>query len=107
MSSQPAKPTRVEVLIGPYGNKFEARSEPRKDGGVLCLQCVRYVRPDGEHYGYRFMWWSPDRGYHPDRGQARLPSLEEARKLMAVADQEGWGGYVSTEVSGWKFARAG
>jgi hypothetical protein len=63
-------------------------------GWTLCLQWVKYVyedeRPSQE--GYRFIWRKPGgQKLQAARGQARIPSLAIARRLMAKAEKEGWG----------------
>ena len=67
---------------------------PPKQGETweLCFQRCRYMYSDG-HWddGYRFIWRRPDGSLQGARGQARLPSLEEARLLMAAAEDAGWG----------------
>lgn len=62
------------------------------DGWRLCFHWARYMHEDGliEH-GYRFMWRRPDNSLQPARGQARIPSLEQARELMRMAEDQGWG----------------
>jgi hypothetical protein len=58
------------------------------------LQWCRYLYDDGTmEHGYRFIWVDPDGRLRPQRGQARLPSLELATDLMKRAKAEGWGDY--------------
>ncbi len=60
----------------------------------LCFQWCRYIYDDGSmEQGYRFIWRRPDGSLQAARGQARLPSIEEAKNLMEAAIKEGWGGY--------------
>ncbi len=60
----------------------------------VSLQWCRYLYDDGTmEHGYRFIWTSPEGRLQPARGQARLPSLELARKLMEAAKAQGWGDY--------------
>lgn len=60
---------------------------------ALSLQWCLYVYEDGtSENGYRFIWRRPDGSLQPARGQARIPSIETAEKLFAIAKQEGWGG---------------
>lgn len=62
----------------------------------LSLQWCLYVYDDGTNqHGYRFIWRRPDGSLQPARGQARIPSLVDAEKLMAEARSEGWGDYSS------------
>jgi hypothetical protein len=76
---------RVQVL--------EEVTLPKERGWVLCLQWCRYVYDNGElEQGYRFIWRYPETGnLQGARGQARIPSLADARRLMAAAESEGWG----------------
>jgi hypothetical protein len=66
-----------------------------KDGGwKLCFQRCRYMYSNGESEdGYRFIWRRPDGSLQGARGQARIPSLKDARLLMAEAEKAGWGHY--------------
>jgi len=58
----------------------------------LCLQWCRYVYDDGSaQRGYRFIWRRPNGNLQAGRGQARIPSIEQAVRLMEVAKQDGWG----------------
>ncbi len=60
----------------------------------LALQWCRYFYDDGNmEHGYRYIWVTPEGKLQPARGQARLPSLAVARKLMAKAKEAGWGDY--------------
>jgi hypothetical protein len=59
---------------------------------MLCFQWCRYIYGDGNmEQGYRFIWRRPDGTLQAARGQARIPSIEAARKLMNKAVDEGWG----------------
>ena len=79
---------RVQVL-NEVGEDF---GDP--DGWTLWLQWCLYVYDDGESQnGYRFIWRRPDGSLQAARGQARIPSLDVARKLMTKANEEGWGHY--------------
>jgi hypothetical protein len=68
-----------------------------RSGGLgqwqLCLHWCRYRHDEGQvEYGYRFVWRRPgDGSIQAARGQARLPSLDDARSLMEAAVQAGWG----------------
>ena len=58
----------------------------------LCFQWCRYVPDDGDtEYGYRFIWRTPTGNYEATRGQALLPSIDEAKRLMDHAEAQGWG----------------
>jgi hypothetical protein len=64
----------------------------QEDDWRLCLQWCRYIYDDGTmQEGYRFIWRRPEGGLQAARGQARIPSLKVARKLMDKAVDEGWG----------------
>lgn len=68
----------------------EARSRPAGEW-QLCFQWCRYDLDDGIRYGYRFIWRTPEGNLQATRGQARIPSLEDAKFLMDKAGEEGWG----------------
>jgi hypothetical protein len=65
----------------------------------LCFQRVRYVMgseaiADGHSAlvdGYRFIWRRPNGSLQAAMGQACIPSLAAARRLMNEAEQRGWG----------------
>lgn len=58
----------------------------------LCFQWARYVYDDGQVlHGYRFIWRRDDNSLQAARGQARIPSLEDAETLFRIARAEGWG----------------
>lgn len=60
----------------------------------LCFQRSRYMYNDGSvQDGFRFIWRRPDGSLQAARGQARIPSLKDARLLMAEAEKAGWGHY--------------
>jgi hypothetical protein len=60
----------------------------------LCFQRCRYMYDDGSiQDGFRFIWRRPDGSLQAARGQARIPSLKDARLLMAEAEKAGWGHY--------------
>ncbi len=68
-------------------------TDGQKGEWVLCFQWCRYIYDDGSmQYGYRFIWRRPEGSLQAARGQARLPSIEAAKKLMEMADKGGWGG---------------
>lgn len=75
---------RVQVLR-------EVTMDPPGDW-QLHLQWARYVYDDGRiEHGYRFIYRREDGSLQGARGQARIPSLDVARKLMDMANTEGWG----------------
>lgn len=83
-------PTRVTAV-------HEA-SIQKESGWKLCLQWCVYQYGDGtSHKGYRFIWRRPNGKLQPARGQARLPSLNEAQKLTEIAQKEGWGRHVGED----------
>jgi len=59
----------------------------------LCLQWCRYCYEDNTfEHGYRFVWRHAGSGHiKPSRGQARIPSLNQAHELIRHAESEGWG----------------
>lgn len=61
----------------------------------LCFQFCRYIYDDGNmQEGYRFIWRRPeDRSLQAARGQARIPSIATAQKLMQEAIKYNWGNY--------------
>lgn len=62
------------------------------NGWTLCLQKCRYIHGNGdEEKGYRFIWKDPNGRLQAHRGQARIPSLAIAQKLMEEAIKAGWG----------------
>lgn len=62
------------------------------DDWRLCFQWCRYIYGNGDmEQGYRFIWRRPDGSLQAARGQARIPSLAAARRLMDQAVSEGWG----------------
>lgn len=76
---------RVQVI-------HEAAPDKTDGQWSLVFQWCLYVYDDGNsENGYRFIWRRPDGSLQPARGQARIPSLADAERLMQVARQEGWG----------------
>jgi len=70
-------------------------SEGIEGDWVLCLQWCRYLYDDGNlEQGYRFIWRRPNGTLQPARGQARIPSLDWAQRLMDRARNAGWGNQV-------------
>jgi hypothetical protein len=90
--------TRVQVI-----NEATIDAE---GGWRLYFQWCRYLHDDGEiEFGYRFIWRRPDGKLQPARGQARIPSIAQAKALMDRAKSEGWGDYDGDEL-GKKFKAA-
>ena len=53
---------------------------------------MRYCHFSGEiQEGFRFIWRDAAGKQLASRGQARLPSLEMAERLIRAARQAGWG----------------
>jgi hypothetical protein len=59
----------------------------------LCFQWCRSVDLDeGNTYtGFRFIWRRPDGSLQAARGQARLLSIAQGKRLMQHAEAAGWG----------------
>jgi len=58
----------------------------------LCFQWCNYIYDDGSiESGYRFIWRRGAGTLQPARGQARIPSIALAEKLIKKAKDEGWG----------------
>jgi len=74
---------------------LESVEEKLHEGWALCFEWCRYEYTDGtSHRGYRFIWKRPNGHYQPARGQARLPSIAVAEKLIRKAEAAGWGKHV-------------
>lgn len=56
----------------------------------LWFQWCRFELDD-TLYGYRFIWRRPEGSLQAARGQARIPSIDAALRLMNKAKSEGWG----------------
>jgi hypothetical protein len=87
-------PTHGEVLATHVIVLNEiAHPEHRHNGWRLCLQWARYQYDDKSEpeTGYRFIWRRPDGSLQPARGQARIPSLADAERLIWLARELGWG----------------
>ena len=69
----------------------EVTLNPLASDWTLWFQWCCYDLEDGAQHGYRFIWKTPEGALQAARGQARIPSLREARDLMAKAEAEGWG----------------
>jgi hypothetical protein len=81
-----AMPTRVVIL-----NEAIHPNHPTNNWH-LCFQWVRYMHDDGSvESGYRFIWRRSDGSLQAARGQARIPSLDDAETLMNIAREQGWG----------------
>jgi hypothetical protein len=50
--------------------------------------------------GFRFIWRRPDNSLQPARGQARIPDLESALRLIHRAVERNWGSTGSFELVG-------
>ncbi|MDQ0208941.1 hypothetical protein [Alkalicoccobacillus murimartini] len=88
-----AKSARVQVLHETAINKDKIGTN-----WVLCLQFCRYVYDNGDlQEGYRFIWRKPDGKLQAARGQARIPKLSDASKLMEKAQAEGWGELIGND----------
>ncbi|WP_214771299.1 hypothetical protein [Exiguobacterium sp. s133] len=82
-----AKSARVVVL-----NETQETKSGIRGGWTLCLQWCIYTYDDGTNqHGYRFIWRRPDGKLQAARGQARIPNLEIAMRLMQQAKDAGWG----------------
>ena len=75
---------RVHVI------KETTDSDPA-DEWRLWLQWCRYDLDDDQNlFGYRFIWKNKG-ALQAARGQARIPNIDTANRLMAKAAKEGWG----------------
>jgi hypothetical protein len=70
-----------------------AHPDHATDDWHLYLQWVRYQYDTGQEpeNGYRFIWRRPDGSLQAARGQARIPSLDDAELLIRLAREAGWG----------------
>jgi hypothetical protein len=77
--------TRVVVL-------GEIRQPCRPNGWSLAFQRVIYNYPDGEapEGGFRFIWYKDTGDLQPARGQARIPTLDDAESLIRQAQERRW-----------------
>ena len=73
--------------------KHHTTSITFESGHELCFQLCSYIYDDGSETeeGFRFIWKDPQGKMLPQRGQARIPSLDDLRKLVDQAIKEGWG----------------
>ena len=71
---------------------------------VLLFQWCLYVYEEegrAPQNGYRFIWRRPKSeggSLQAARGQARIPSIAIAKALIAKAEKEGWGNYMSDTI---------
>lgn len=84
---------RVVVL-----NETEAVFE---NGRTLCFQYCRYEygQDKGEENGYRFIWKRENGNLQAARGQARIPSVSIALRLVSNAIEQGWGANIGENSS--------
>jgi hypothetical protein len=76
---------RAEIL-------HETYDEVDPSGCRVELHYIKLHHHDrSAEYGYRFMWRDAAGRLLPHRGQARIPKLALAQRLMAKAMAEGWG----------------
>jgi len=77
---------------------FEAQNEiahPKhpKGGWQLVFQWGAYVYDDkSREEGYRFIWKRPNGSIQP-RGPARIPSIDDIKLLIDLAEATKWGGH--------------
>lgn len=58
---------------------------------ILAFQYCTYIYDDGSTQdGYRFIWRRPNDSLQAARGQARIPSVPVALKLIGEAVKRGW-----------------
>ena len=78
-------------------------NHPMNSGWELYFQYCKYHYENGDmQEGYRFIWRRPDGSLQPARGQARIPSISLALKLISKAMSEGWGNHCGEEI-GYEF----
>jgi hypothetical protein len=75
----------------------ETTNDPPKDW-QLWFQWCRFYFDEVVQFGYRFIWRRPTGELQAARGQARIPSIKDARLLMEKAISEGWGDRNGTEM---------
>lgn len=57
----------------------------------LCFQKVQYVESESNSTpGYRFIYRDKDNKLLPQRGQARIPDLNIAKAMIAIAEAQNW-----------------
>ncbi len=70
----------------------QIKAEKLKSGWVLCFQwCTYKYEDESEEHGYRFIYRDNNNKLRPQRGQARIPNLKMAQRLIDKAIKEGWG----------------
>ena len=63
----------------------------RANEWCLSFQRVRYVYENGDtEEGYRFIWIKPNGNLQAARGQARIPRLSDAVRLIQQGMERGW-----------------
>ena len=66
------------------------------------LQWCAYIYPnEPADYGYRFIWRRPNGTLQAARGQARIPSLPVANRLIELARAEGWADNAAADAAEW------
>src|ERR1700722_17856135 len=77
--------TRVAVVD-------EIKAAPKKNEWTLAFQKVIYIYGDGSlsETGFRFIWYRPQGTLQAARGQARIPTLAQAKKMIEMAEKKGW-----------------
>ena len=64
---------------------------PIECGSKLCFQKVRYHYEDtSSEDGFRFIWRRSNNYLQAHRGQARIPTLDEALEVITKAKEMGW-----------------
>ncbi|WP_024622610.1 hypothetical protein [Metaclostridioides mangenotii] len=59
---------------------------------TLCFQYCTYPYEEADDQnGYRFIWRDPKNHLQPVMGQTRIPSVKDAKELIDMAIEEGWG----------------
>ncbi len=67
----------------------EIKDHDRPGEAALCIQKVTYLYDDGNsEKGFRFIWRRNDGSLMAARGQARIPSLKMAEKLLQEAQNK-------------------
>lgn len=71
-------------------NEVKAKAKADSDW-ILAFQYCTYIYDDGSTQdGYRFIWRRPNDSLQAARGQARIPSVPVALKLIGEAVKRGW-----------------
>lgn len=83
----------MRVAVRDEIKQRELHDQGHWEGWELCFQSCRYVYDNGEiEDGFRFIWRRPDGSLQPARGQARLPTVNDARRFIEHAVSLGWNG---------------